>query len=424
MNADSAAPLVSVLLASRNGARFLPEALASIASQTYPAIEPVLVDDGSSDGTRAILDEFAASHPRARVLRADGVGLASALALAAREATGPTSRGTMTTTARTPSASRGRWITWKRIPKSRCLGTAAHMIDVEGRRIGTHPVPLTSEEIGRTLRRAAPFVHGSVVMRRGAYEAAGGYRGAFRASQDYDLWLRMAPHAGLANLPDPLYEWRLHDAGVFSRARRDQLFYAAVARGFADERRDAGSDSISLLANGADPEGFLTRYPRAGRLALYLGEVHVREGLGREGRRYLGRALRESEFGALPWWLLAWLIPWTPRGAGPRAALAREDPPHRGCRSLEAGRPRDARARALGETTSEGPRRRPLGARDPECRARARALALRHPPSQHDGLAAERGSRSPCGHDAPLLRGRQDGRLRAPWPLEDAREAG
>ena len=314
MNADSAAPLVSVLLASRNGARFLPEALASIASQTYPAIESVLVDDGSSDGTRAILDEFAASHPRARVLRADGVGLASALALAAREASG-------TYLARHDDDDRShperiaRQVDYLEAhPEITVLGTAAHMIDAEGRRIGTHPVPLTPEEIGRTLRRAAPFVHGSVVMRRGAYEAAGGYRGAFRASQDYDLWLRMAPHAGLANLPDPLYEWRLHDAGVFSRARRDQLFYAAVARGFADERRDAGSDSISLLANGADPEGFLTRYPRAGRLALYLGEVHVREGLGREGRRYLGRALRESEFGALPWWLLAWLIPWTPRG--------------------------------------------------------------------------------------------------------------
>ena len=314
MNADSAAPLVSVLLASRNGARFLPEALASIASQTYPAIEAVLVDDGSTDGTRAILDEFAASHPRVRVLRADGVGLASALALAAREASG-------TYLARHDDDDRSHPERIARQmdylgahPEIAVLGPAAHMIDVEGRRIGTHPVPLTSGEIGRTLRRAAPFVHGSVVMRRGAYEAAGGYRGAFRASQDYDLWLRMAPHAGLANLPDPLYEWRLHDAGVFSRARRDQLFYAAVARGFADERRDAGSDSISLLANGADPEGFLTRYPRAGRLALYLGEVHVREGLGREGRRYLGRALRESEFGALPWWLLAWLIPWTPRG--------------------------------------------------------------------------------------------------------------
>ena len=314
MNADPAAPLVSVLLASRNGARFLPEALASIASQTYPAIEPVLVDDGSTDGTRAILDAFAASHPPARVLRTDGVGLASALELAAREARGDYLARHDDDDRSHPERIARQMEYLEAHPDVGVLGTAAHMIDGEGRRIGTHPVPLTSGDIGRTLERAAPFVHGSVVMRRRAYEAAGGYRGAFRASQDYDLWLRMAPHAGLANLAEPLYEWRLHDAGVFSRARRDQLFYAAVARAFADERRDAGSDSVSLLSNGVDPDELLRRYPRAGRLALYLGEVHVREGLGSEGRRYLGRALRDSELGALPWWLLAWMIPWTKRG--------------------------------------------------------------------------------------------------------------
>lgn len=312
MNAN--APLVSVLLASRNGARFLPEALASIASQTYPAIEPVLVDDGSTDGTRAILARFAEAHPEARVLHTNGIGLAAALALAAREARGAYLARHDDDDRSHPERIARQMSFLEANPEVGVLGTAAHMIDGEGRRIGSHPVPLTSDEIRHVLRRAAPFVHGSVVMRQEAYEAAGGYRGAFPASQDYDLWLRMAPRTGLANLAEPLYEWRLHDAGVFSRARGDQLFYAAVARAFADERRDAGSDSVALLSNGADPEAFLSRYPRAGRLALYLGEVHVREGLGPEGRRYLGRALRESEFKALPWWLLAWLIPWTPRG--------------------------------------------------------------------------------------------------------------
>jgi glycosyltransferase involved in cell wall biosynthesis len=316
MSATATAPLVSVLLASRNGERFLPEALQSLAAQTYTALEPILVDDGSTDRTGAILEELAASHPSARVLRTAGVGLASALALAAKEARGDyLARHDDDDRSHPERIERQvRYLTSH--PEVAVLGTAAHMIDSEGRRIGTHPVPQSPEEIRRTLRRAAPFVHGSVVMRRDAYEAAGGYRGAFRASQDYDLWLRIAPSTGMANLADPLYEWRLHDAGVFSRARADQLFYAAVARAFADERRDAGSDSVSLLSNGADADGLLSRYPRAGRLALYLGELHTREGQGREARRFLGRALRDrdSRLEALPWWLLACVVPWTPRG--------------------------------------------------------------------------------------------------------------
>ena len=309
-------PLVSVLLSSRNGERFLPEALGSIAAQTYPALEAILVDDGSSDRTGAILEAFAAARPSARVLRAPGVGLAAALALAAGEARGDYLARHDDDDRSHPERIERQVAYLEDHPDIAVLGTAAHMIDRNGERIGPYPVPLSLREIRRTLRRAVPFVHGSVVMRRAAYDAAGGYRGAFRASQDYDLWLRMAPEAGLMNLPEPLYEWRLHPSGVFSRARCDQLFYSAVARAFADERRAVRSDSVSLLSECVDPGRFLSCYPRAGRLAFYLGEAHVREGLGREARRFLEQALAEpgSRGDALRWWLLAWLVPWTPRG--------------------------------------------------------------------------------------------------------------
>ena len=171
------------------------------------------------------------------------------------------------------------------------------------------------------------------MMRRATYEAAGGYRAPFRASQDYDLWLRLGEGAGLANLPDALYEWRLHPGGVFSRARSDQLFYSAVARAFADERRSTGRDSIALLESCGAPDAFLARYPFAGRLAFYLGEIHAREGLAREARAYLARALADprSRADAFPWWVLSWALPFTPRArrarARARAGAAGHHPP-------------------------------------------------------------------------------------------------
>ena len=64
-----------------------------------------------------------------------------------------------------------------------------------GEVVGDYAVPRHDAEMKQMQRRAPPFVHGSVMMRREAYERAGGYRAAFRASQDYDLWLRMADHA-------------------------------------------------------------------------------------------------------------------------------------------------------------------------------------------------------------------------------------
>ncbi len=334
MNAEATDPLVSVLLASRNGARFLPEALESLRAQTYPHVEVIAVDDGSTDATSTILAAWTASRPNARVIRTEGIGLAGALALAARE-----SRGEFL--ARQDDDDRSRPARLERQvrhllahPNVAVLGTSASIIDEQGRTIAPYPLPSSPEEIRRTLRRAVPFVHGSVVMRRGAYEAAGGYRACFRASQDFDLWLRMAPEVGLENLDEALYEWRLHPAGVFARARDEQLFYSAVARAFVEERREGGGDSAALLAELPDPETFLACYRRAGRLSLFLGEAYAREGRGAESRRYLARALRDprSRASAAPYWALSWALPLTPRGrvAAARRAAAREAETHTG----------------------------------------------------------------------------------------------
>ena len=314
-------PLVSVLLASRNGSRYLEESLASLAAQTYPEIEIVAVDDGSTDRTPGILAAFASKHPRARVLRTEGVGLAGALALAASHASGRYLARQDDDDRSRPERIARQVAVLESNPDLAVLGTGTAVIDEHGHVTGPYAVPTERGAIRRTLLRATPFVHGSVMMRRTAYEAAGGYRAPFRASQDYDLWLRLGADAGLANLPEPLYEWRLHPSGVFSRARHDQLFYSAVARAFADERRRSGSDSCALLESSGTPEPFLERYSHAGILEFYLGEVHAREGLAREARAHLRRALSdpESRVRALPWWALTWALPFTSRGRRARA---------------------------------------------------------------------------------------------------------
>lgn len=62
-------PLVSIALCTYNGERFLRPQLDSLLGQDYPNLEVVAVDDGSTDGTVAILEEYAARDPRLRVFR-------------------------------------------------------------------------------------------------------------------------------------------------------------------------------------------------------------------------------------------------------------------------------------------------------------------------------------------------------------------
>lgn len=60
-------PLISIPLCTYNGARYLSAQLDSLFAQTYPAVEIVAVDDGSTDATVTILNDYAQRHPRMRV---------------------------------------------------------------------------------------------------------------------------------------------------------------------------------------------------------------------------------------------------------------------------------------------------------------------------------------------------------------------
>src|SRR6056297_3621885 len=75
----SARPDVSVVMSVYNNADSLPAALESILSQEGVALEFIVIDDGSTDGSGTILDEAAARDPRLKVIHKQNEGLTKAL---------------------------------------------------------------------------------------------------------------------------------------------------------------------------------------------------------------------------------------------------------------------------------------------------------------------------------------------------------
>ena len=61
-------PLVSIVLATYNGEKYLSQQLDSVLSQTYSPIEVIAVDDGSTDSTIKVLHEYAKRHPNMKVV--------------------------------------------------------------------------------------------------------------------------------------------------------------------------------------------------------------------------------------------------------------------------------------------------------------------------------------------------------------------
>jgi len=223
-----ASPAVSVLMSVWNGAPWVSEAIESVLSQTASDLELIVVDDGSSDRTPALL--AAVRDPRLRVERQTRAGLTRSLNRAAGLARAPLlARLDADDVARPERLARQRGFLDAR-PGVGLLGSAASEVDPSGHEVRIVRPPQADREIRRALIRRNPFVHSSVMMRRALLERVGGYDETLAVAQDYDLWLRMSEHTQMANLPDPLVVRRLLPGRVSMRRDSDRLRTEAWAR--------------------------------------------------------------------------------------------------------------------------------------------------------------------------------------------------
>ena len=127
-------------------------------------------------------------------------------------------------------------------------GLAAR-IDAAGNVVGRLAPPTDPARLARLLARTNPFIHSSVMMRTALVRRLGGYRAAFRAAEDYDLWLRLAEAGGIANLADYLTQYRWHSTNLSRRDAVRQSFSVRLAqRSAAGRRRGAGDPADTLTA--------------------------------------------------------------------------------------------------------------------------------------------------------------------------------
>ncbi len=212
-------PRVSVVLPVYNGGEHLHASIESVLHQTMTELELVVVDDGSTDNTLEIATSFA--DPRISVIALESnVGLAEALnrgidqakaGLIARQDSDDVSlpdRLSRQLELFTREDSMVLAGTWASITRSLPGGNQQV--------VGQHRHPTTDAELRFRLLWNNPFVHSSVVFRRDAFEAAGGYGTDPATSwpEDYDLWSRLMDFGTLANLPEVLVEYRQSPEGI------------------------------------------------------------------------------------------------------------------------------------------------------------------------------------------------------------------
>lgn len=284
--AVSPVPAVSVLLPTLNAADHLDRALRSIDRQSYPTIEIVAVDDGSTDETLSILKNFEWSVGRTLTLieRDDVDGsLAAALNCGLAAADGEFIARQDADDWSAPDRLARQVDHLHRYPEADLVGTGCHIHEADGSRRSQRHVLRTVT--ASDLEDKNQLVHGSVMARKSVLEEVGGYDERWSASEDYELWTRLA--AGgytLHNLDVPLYHLRLHDDSAYADAIHKSKLYGRLAakrlQGYID-------DEVAGWLAGEGPKAISDSFPPADQRAI---KAEISQDLLRYGKS--GRSVR------------------------------------------------------------------------------------------------------------------------------------
>lgn len=219
-------PFISVLMSCYNASRWLDESIQSILNQSYGNFEFIIVNDGSTDCTQAIIQRYASSDDRIVMIAKANTGLADSLNVGISRARGVwiarQDADDVSDLTRLEKQVRSAMINHNIV----FLGTGLAEIDELGRQFSTYRYPLEHSQLLNNLHTAQKFPpHSSAFYRSDVVRSIGGYRPRFRRSQDRDLWLRLSEVGELACLDEPLVKIRIHPNQISNdeAGRRQQI---------------------------------------------------------------------------------------------------------------------------------------------------------------------------------------------------------
>jgi glycosyltransferase involved in cell wall biosynthesis len=304
-------PDISVVMGVFNNADTLPAALDSILSQEGVDLEFIVVDDGSTDDSAAILDEAARKDPRLKIVHKRNEGLTRALIDGCALATAPWIARQDADDVSLPGRLAALQALVARHPDAVLLASSARCLGPKGEDLRTVRCT-TDPDLARKQvldLRIGPPAHGSAMFLRAAYLAAGGYRAAFYYAQDSDLWMRLAERGGVAYAGEVLYAFRYAADSISGSRRRIQKIFGRLGRKCREARRANRSEDFLL----AEVRRQCDRIRRGGRRAsahgLALGHYHI--GCLLEGRQpAAAREYFDAAVAACPWFWKARIKRW------------------------------------------------------------------------------------------------------------------
>lgn len=208
-------PKVSVLMPVYNGGKYLRSAVISILAQSFDDFEFLIVDDGSTDDSAALVESF--NDQRIRLIQAPHGGLVSALNLGLSQA-----HGLYIARMDADDIARSDRLTVQvsyldTHSETGLVASNIRVIDADGKIVGVQREKWTDMAYLRDgllyRRRMKPVVHPTVMMRREVAISIDGYR-HFDSAEDRDFWLRALDKYKFDKLDQELIDYRVHPNGI------------------------------------------------------------------------------------------------------------------------------------------------------------------------------------------------------------------
>lgn len=249
---------VSVIVPVRDAAETVAAAVTSVLTESRVR-EVIAVDDGSTDGSAARLDDVARRDPRVRVVRGPARGIVAALdAAIAHARCGLLARMDADDVSRPGRIDRAAAM----LDADPTLGAVGTRVSVDGAGEGMahyaawQNALVTPDDHARELFVEAPLCHPSVTLRRAALDDIGGYRDT-AWPEDWDLWLRLDAHGWrMAKVPEALFHWRHREGRLtFTHARYAMERLVDARARYLPARLKMIGGGRALAVWGAGPTG-------------------------------------------------------------------------------------------------------------------------------------------------------------------------
>jgi len=295
-------PAITVAMSVYNGERFLAAAIESVLGQTVSDFEFLILDDGSTDATAAILRSYARADARVRPIIRENRGLVASLNEMLAVARAPIVARMDADDVCRPHRFERQLAFLDQHPDHGVVGSWSEDMGEHGEPIfrtgADHPI--THEEVLEAIAEGRQVIcHPAAMYRRDVVLSVGGYHAAFRHCEDYDLWLRLASVTKLGNVPERLVRYRRYDGQVSARHSTELQFGTAVAQLAWEERAAGRPDPTTKLERLPPIDDLDALFARPGvsrqvREQVAMGLLYSAQAMRDEGFDLLVRHLRDG----------------------------------------------------------------------------------------------------------------------------------